>query len=113
MRDGKVTVRRPVQEWKEGEASGERAGNGRFQVTPDGRLFVFYYVGGSVSENRLVEVLPDGFSAPVKVPLQKPLSSFYTATPRAGCAPSHTLDLLGDIGGTLRYARVRLAASRE
>ncbi len=113
VRDGKVTVRRPVQEWKEGEASGERAGNGRFQVTPDGRLFVFYYVGGSVSENRLVEVLPDGFSAPVKVPLQKPLSSFYTATPRAGCAPSHTLDLLGDIGGTLRYARVRLAASRE
>lgn len=109
VRDGKVVMRKAIQEWKVGDASGERAGNGRFQVSPDGRLFVIYYVGGNVSENRIVEVLKDGvIGQAVKVPLQKPLSSFYTATPRAGCAPSYTIDMLGDLGGTMRYARVRL-----
>jgi len=108
VRDGQVVQRRPVQAWNEGDPSGERAGNGRFQVTPDGRLFVVYYVGGSVSENRVAEVLPGGFSAPVKVPLQQPMRSFFTATPRAGCAPSRTVDMLGDVGGTIRYACVRL-----
>ncbi len=70
----------------------------RFQVTPDGRLFVIYYVsdGHALSENRILEIAPDGTaSAPATLPLKHPLTQFFTATPRAGCAPSWTLDLLG------------------
>ena len=114
LRDGQVLLRKPVLQSREGEA-GETPGRGRFHVTPGGRLLVFYHAGGknarsqSVYENRLVEVLPDGsFSPPVTVPLKKPLESFFTATPRAGCKPSVFLDLLGESGSTLRYARIRL-----
>ena len=50
-----------------GEGLGdERPGWGRFHESEDGRLFVFYYVGGrdaegrSISENRIVEIHADG-----------------------------------------------------
>lgn len=115
LEKGTVVRRFAVQEWREGEASPERPGEGRFQVLPDGRLTVLYAVrgqdgaGAACTANRAVEVFPDGtLGEPATVPLKKPLHSFYTATPRAGCAPSATADLLGDLGGTLRYARVRL-----
>jgi len=114
---GAVTRRLTLQEWLEGGASAERPGEGRFQVLPDGRLLVFYFVGGkdaqgkALAENRLVEVLADGtLGNAVRVPLQTPLSSFFTATPRAGCAPALVIDLLGNVGTTMRYARIRLAA---
>lgn len=81
----------------------------------DGRLFVFFHVGGTdasgkpMSENRLVERDPEGrHGEPARVKLQKPLRGFFTATPRAGCEPSSALDLLGDVGGTMRYVRLRL-----
>jgi len=112
---GGVVQRTTIQEWREDGPSAERPGEGRFQVLPDGRLLVLYYVGGkdaagkAVSENRLVEVRPDGsLGAAVRVPLKTPMSSFFTATPRAGGAPSATIDLLGDVGKTVRYARVRV-----
>jgi hypothetical protein len=112
---GAIVKRCAIHEWTEGGASAERPGEGRFQILPDGRLLVLYYVSGKdaagngLSENRLVEILPDGsLGSPVRVPLQKPMSSFFTATPRAGCAPAATIDLFGDLGQTLRYARVRV-----
>jgi hypothetical protein len=97
----------------------------RFQATPDGRLFVVYYVSGTgpdgtaVSENRILEIGADGaVSNPVTIPLAHPLTEYFTATPRAGCRPSSTIDLLGyrrgDFGlsanlpTTLSYARVRV-----
>jgi hypothetical protein len=70
----------------------------RFHVTPDGRLFVVYYVsdGCALSENRIIEIAPDGRpSAPTTIPLKHPLTQFFTASPRAGCALSWTLDMLG------------------
>lgn len=79
----------------------------RFHVTPDGRLFVVYYVSdeAGLSENRMLEVLPDGMaSRPVALPLKHPLTQFFTAGPRAGCAPSWTLDLLGHRRGGWRPA---------
>jgi hypothetical protein len=48
----------------------EIPGRGRFHVMPDGRRLAFYYVRGqdaagkAVSENRLVELRPDGTSGP-------------------------------------------------
>ena len=97
----------------------------RFQVTPDGRLFVIYYVSGTgpdnelVSENRILELYSDGSaSRPVGIPLEHPLTEFFTATVRAGCKPSFTIDLLGyrkggfglftDSPTTLSYAQVSI-----
>lgn len=74
----------------------------RFHITPDGRLFVVYYVSGRYddgepcSENRIVQLFNDGTtSKSATIPLTHPLTQFFTATPRAGCAPSWNLDMLG------------------
>ena len=62
---------------------------------PDGRLLAFYYVHGkdaagkAVSENRLMELRPDGTSGPeIRVPLKHPFREYFTATVRAGSPPS-------------------------
>ena len=117
VRDGKVALRRAVVELQEGQRA-VIASAGRFHATPDGRLFVIYFAAGtdaagkSVSENRLVEVLPGGtFGKHVPVPLKRPFGSFFTATVRAGSAPSNILDILGHAtgaGSTVSYARVRI-----
>jgi len=117
VRDGRVTHRRTLLEAGEG-LGGEVSGQARFQVTPDGRLFVIHYVSGTnaagegISENRVFE-LRDGapVGEPVRVPLSEPFGSFFTATVRGGSPPSDVIDLLGEPagrGGTIRYARVRL-----
>ena len=102
----------------------------RFHITPNGRMYVVYYIracpagAAEISENRIVEILDDGtISEPTTIPLQSPLWQFFTATPRAGCAPSDTLDLLGyrpgdwapvegsdftEWNGTMNYAQVRI-----
>jgi hypothetical protein len=117
LREGKVVLRRTLQESGE-DLAGPTPGNGRFQITPDNRLFVIYYVSGSdaagqpVNEDRLLEIASDGTPGPaVRVPLAHPFTSFFTATPRAGSQPSDVLDLLGECAGvprTIRYARIRL-----
>jgi hypothetical protein len=117
IRKGTVLSRRTLLAAEEGK-SNERPGRGRFQVTPDNRLFVFFYVQGrdaggrSVSENRLMEILPDGSaSTSVRVPLKKPFTDFYTATTRAGSSPSRSLELLGVRQGssmTISFARIRI-----
>ena len=119
--DGKVRSRRTLIETGEG-ISGELPNCPRFQVTPDGRLFVCYYVDGTdasgkpVSENRLIQIHGDTASPPVKIPLMHPISGslpmmYFTATVRAGSPPSIFLDLLGqraDASQTISYARIRL-----
>lgn len=117
VREGEVVLRRTLVLAEEGGAA-EVASAARFQITPGGRLFVFYYVSGTdaegkrVSENRLVELLGDGVPGkPVAVPLEHPLSNYFTATVRGGSPPSTTLDLLGTRAGsaaTMSYARIRL-----
>lgn len=97
----------------------------RFHVTGDGRMFAIFYVSGQdedgrpVSQNRLMEIGPDGPGETTVVPFRYPLVQYYTATPRAGSLPSDCLDLLGlrtdglglfkDVPTTVSYARVRLA----
>jgi len=110
-----------------GRIVGDPLATPRFHVAPDGGLFVVYYVsdGADLSENRIMELRADGTrSAPVTIPLKHPLTQFFTATPRAGCAPSRTLDLFGhrrgdwrhaagsglqEYDGTLSYARIGIA----
>jgi hypothetical protein len=117
VRDGEVVSRRTLLEAREGGPS-EQPGRGRFHITADHRLFVFFYVSGtnssgqSISENRLLEIHGDGSaSQAMRVPFERPFSSFLTATVRAGSPPSSTLELLGNRQGTqhtISYARVRI-----
>jgi hypothetical protein len=118
IRNGTVVSRQTLLTAEEGK-SNEMPGRGRFQVTPDNRLFVFFYVQGSdangrpVSENRLLEIRDDPSAGDaVRVPLTRAFTDFYTATTRAGSSPSRTLELLGIRQGsssTISYARVRIA----
>jgi hypothetical protein len=117
VREGKIAARRTLLVAEEGK-SNEIPSAPRFQVTPDNRLFLIFYVQGSdgggqaVSENRLLELLPDGESrAPVRVPFKQPFTSYFTASVRGGSPPSNTLELLGQRAGaplSMSYARVRL-----
>ncbi|HON91981.1 MAG: hypothetical protein KBI32_08200 [Phycisphaerae bacterium] len=117
IRKGTVLSRRTLLAAEEGK-SNERPGRGRFQVTPDGRLFVFYYIQGTdasgrvVSENRVLEILADGSTTDAtRVPLTKPFTEFYTATVRAGSPPSQALELLGvrqGLASTISYARIKI-----
>jgi hypothetical protein len=117
IRDGKVTLRRPILETTE-DTPGVSGSAGRFCVTPSGRLFVAHLASGTepsgrrVFENRVVEISPDGAlgtAAPIR--LEKPFTTFFTTTVRAGSPPSNHLEMLGLRDGapnTLSYARVRL-----
>jgi hypothetical protein len=117
VREGKVVWRRTLLEAREGGAQ-EVPSAGRFHVTPEGRLFVVAYISGadangnSLSENRLWEMRTDGQTEPpVRLAFQKPFTSFFTATVRAGSAPSDLLEFLGHQAGKpqiISYGRVRL-----
>ena len=115
VRDGEVVLRRTLVATEEGKPDGIPA-EPRFQVTPDNRLFVFYYVSGGDIEsnggtgNYLLEISADGAVGPsVAVPLQHPMSSYFTATIRGGSPPSEYLELLGTRDSTtMGYARIRL-----
>jgi len=117
VRDGRVVRRRTLMESTE-DKPGIIGSAVWFQVTPDHRLFVVCYASGTeaggrrVAENRVLEILPDGSAgAPVRLPLAKPFTSYFTTTVRAGSPPSRTLEMLGPragMGNTISYARVRL-----
>jgi hypothetical protein len=117
VRDGKVVLRRALVESVEGRP-GETASAGRFHVTPDNRLLVICYVAGvnaagkHVAENRIMELAADGAIAnQCSLPLKHPMTSYFTATIRAGSAPSTIIDMLGhraDAPGAISYARIRL-----
>jgi len=117
IRSGKVIRRRTLMESTE-DKPGLVGSAGRFQVTPESRLFVVCHAAGTgtdgqaVAENRVMEILTDGsVGAPVRLPLSKPFGSYFTTTVRAGSPASSTLEMLGPRAGdgnTIRYARVRL-----
>ena len=117
VREGKVIRRRTLMESTE-DKPGIAGSAGRFHVTPDHRLFVVCYVSGteaggrSVAENRIQEILLDGSTgAPVRLPLAKPFTSYFTTTVRGGSPESRTLEMLGTRAGggnTISYAKVRL-----
>lgn len=125
VRDGRVVHRGTLIEGGEGLADEiPQSIQPRFQITRENRLFALYYVSGTnsagnrVSENRLMELLPDGTpGTPVVVPLEHPFRMAFTATPRGGSPPSNLLDLFGvRVDGppsTICYARVRMEYKAE
>ncbi len=114
--DGKIQRRITVLNSKEGDAETLAPVTARFQATPDGRLFVVYYISGSradgskISENRITEIGKDGrIGSSVVVPFKKPFTSFQTANERAGCGASAWLDMIGIREGeqdTISYASI-------
>ncbi len=116
IKDWEVMYRHPVMFSEEEDEL--RPGNGRFQVTPGNRLFVFYNVHNKTrdfQENRLVEIFPDhSLSVTLKAELKRPFSRFYTATVRAGSEPSEIIDVFGmDEKNEMRYARIRILTGGE
>lgn len=117
VRDGRVVERRTLLESNE-DRPGLVDSAVRFHATSDNRLFVVQLASGvgpdgtGISENRIVEILPEGkIGAPVRLPLERPFTSYFTATVRGGSPPSATLEMLGHRAGganTISYARVRL-----
>ena len=111
LKEGEVILRQSIMLSEESDMI--LPGRGRFQVTPENRLFVFYHVYGSVggfSENRVVEIMKGNrLSSPVKVALVRPFSSFFTATVRGGSEPSDIIDVFGEDGQQeMRYASIRI-----
>jgi hypothetical protein len=117
LKDGKELARRTVMEVVEG-TPGPQASAPRFQVTPDGRVFLFCCVTlpgegqDRAQENRVYEIGKDGSCGEgVKVPLSVPFTSYFTATTRGGSPLSNTIELFGHQAGkrgTMSYARIRL-----
>lgn len=117
LRDGTVTLKHPLLLAEEG-GSREMPSAPRFQVTPDNRLFLCYYVQGSdpagkrVSENRIAEIQPLGrLGTPARIPLRHPFVSYFTTTTRAGSPSSTQLEMLGvqeSAPSAISYAWVRL-----
>jgi hypothetical protein len=119
LRDGEVVRRTTLAE--AGDGLGDLVpGKGRFHVTEDNRLLVLYYQGGAgrdgkrVSKNWIVELDNNGNPGrPITVPLKRPITQFFTATVRAGCRPTDIIDVFGQVGNTMRYAKIRLNSSEK
>ncbi len=117
LRNGRLLLRRTLLHAEEGKP-GEVPSAPRFQVTSDNRLFLVFYVQGvgasgkAISENRLLEILEHGETGSQKrIPFERPFTSYFTATVRAGSPPANILELLGQQAGlpaTTSYAKVRL-----
>jgi hypothetical protein len=118
VRDGTVSLRRTLFLTGEGGANEMISSAPRFQVTPDNRLFVIYYIGGTdaagkaVSENRVQEILGNGQpGTAIRIPFKRPFFAYFTANMRGGSPPSTVVELLGQRPGeplTMCYGRVRL-----
>jgi hypothetical protein len=66
-----------------------------FHSTPDGRLFAIWNQSGADAGMYIQRLLPDADTGPVRIETEHPLGRFFNAAERAGCEPSHTVDILG------------------
>jgi hypothetical protein len=117
IRKGEIQTRRTLVLAEEG-GSNEIPAAARFHITPENRLLVIFYVKGTneneqpVNENRILELAPDGRPGKAfTLHMKQPLSSFFTATLRAGSQPSSVIDILGtpsDGKHSINYSRIRL-----
>lgn len=118
IRDGKILEQQRLLRMLEGRAKLFPHAP-RFHATPDGRLFLLFYMGGNedgrtdLAGNFLAEVRSGRLQTMVRLPMKMPLAWYVVATSRLGNAPSDFLDILGNARGeelVIRHARVRIPA---
>ena len=110
MKSGKIVEQRQLMR-ADGKGAGLEPSYGRFHATPDGELLVVCAAAEPEKGAIANYLMPTrGDPQPVRLELDAPFRTFFTATERGGSAPSHLLDLYGIFGGdnTVRYARIRL-----
>lgn len=117
FRNGKIILRKELIVSREGE-NDEVPVTARFHVTPKNNLYVICTVGKnekqkrSSLENRLLLLSPKGkIKEQLSLNLKRPFINFFTATNRAGSAPSNYIDLYGNVAysrNVINYARIRL-----
>lgn len=121
IRDGKILDQQQLLRMQEGRAK-LFPRTPRFHATPDGRLFLLFYMGGNeddrndLSGNFLAEVGGDLLQTMVRLPMKVPLSWYVVASSRLGTAPSDSLDVLGNARGeelVIRHARVPIPVGGE
>lgn len=92
VRDGKVSSRETLIAGSETRGLGDA----RFQVMPDGSLYVVVYVTGPDAGIKLLRVPAGGAEAKlIPVPLTQPMSNFLLASAREGNLPSKRIDMMG------------------
>lgn len=78
------------------EWAGGTPGWSRFHQTPDGKLWIISFVGGSKPGNWVTELSDEGKVAFTEsIPFKDPFRSFLTTSYRNGHAPSNRLDIIG------------------
>lgn len=116
IRDGVVLRKTTLLATQEGQP-GPAAHAPRFHVTPDDRVFIFFYVntmeGSSqkFSENRLAELKNNRMENMIRLPLSTPLNHYLISSGRFGNKSSIVLDVLGSAPGAdevVRHARLRI-----
>ena len=120
VKGNRVVLRRTLAQTSQ-EPTGLEPSFGRFHIGSTGAFYVI--VAGTGIErgqrtfgNYLGRVPPgEGECRFERIGLKHPFGSFFTNTPRGGSKPSDIIDLFGiaDDGPNLRYARIRIRASRD
>lgn len=118
LREGKLLQKRMLLSGGDETGPLWPQGRSRFHVTPDHSLYIICSLRGVSKEtkgktgNYALRIEDDETaSAPVRIPLERPFTMCFTATPRSGNRLTEAADLLisSSTGGRseVRYARIR------
>ena len=112
IRNGVVRVRRALFVGGEGESPGKCSG-ARLHRTVDGRILVIYHLDseatGSGPQMHIAEISAEGsLQNDTVLDIEKPFSSLFTNTVRAGSPISDTIHLLGNVENTIRYVKISI-----
>ena len=118
---GRVTGRRtlvssteeiPDDQSTQGVRVGPVVTGAAIHATPDGRVFVLWHQTDQNDDETglfIRQMLPEWDDFVAKIALNHPLPSFFSASQSAGCLPSNTVDLLGQVGDVIRYAQIAVS----
>ena len=90
------------------DITGDAPAYARLHATPDGRLFAVCVC--SPPAMKIMQISSPQRAEPIKLKLEKPFGTFFTANERGGSKLSNIIDLFGFAGepSMLRYARVKI-----
>ncbi|MGI6461508.1 MAG: hypothetical protein ACOX5J_15700 [Candidatus Hydrogenedentales bacterium] len=107
VREGQIIDRKTIIEGSETS----QPGSARFHIAANGDCYALIYATIDNAQGNYLIPMNSPQDAPplIPVPLRQPLSMFLLASPRAGNAPSNTIDLAGaGPAGAIVYAQIAL-----